>query len=347
MKEPQPTEIEAAEVEQLMAQAQQGRLTAQEQQRLVPLLKTLLWLQQTLLTTRISLTKLKRLLFGKRTEKRQRPAKGPNTDSDDGASGSGGTADTGTPSENQGMASSPPTSTHSSKDDQSSNGGHGRRAAADYDGAEWIVCPVVEHQPGAACPLCAKGRLYDFRSLVRLRFTGQPLAQVTGYELGQLRCNTCGALWVASMPPEAPPETYDISLKVNLAVAHYQLGLPFKRIEAFQALECPILLTEQYPKGLGPTVPELAGLLAEANRGILYVDEVNLLDDHLVDLALGRAAADGEADRPHRLADRHLHRLEHGGEIDPLGIRHGADPVFGANQYRVDQAPLRRLDGTQ
>ncbi|MCP5022736.1 MAG: transposase, partial [bacterium] len=72
--------------------------------------------------------------------------------------------------------------------------------------------------------------------MVRLRFTGQPLALVTRFELERLRCATCGFISVAAMPPEASRETYDVSLKVNLALAHYHLGLPFKRIESFQEL---------------------------------------------------------------------------------------------------------------
>jgi hypothetical protein len=63
MKEPRPIEIEEAEVEQLVEKAQQGTLDAAEQKRLVPLLKTLVWLERTLLETRISLSKLKRILF--------------------------------------------------------------------------------------------------------------------------------------------------------------------------------------------------------------------------------------------------------------------------------------------
>jgi hypothetical protein len=71
---------------------------------------------------------------------------------------------------------------------------------------------------------------------MRLRFAGQPLAKVTHYELEQLRCGTCGELFPAQLPPEAGDETYHVSLKVNLAVAHYHLGLPFKRIESFQQM---------------------------------------------------------------------------------------------------------------
>jgi len=71
MSDPQPIEIEAAEVERLIDQAQQGLLEATDQKHIVPLLQTLVWLQRTLLETRISLAKLRKILFGKRPRSRR------------------------------------------------------------------------------------------------------------------------------------------------------------------------------------------------------------------------------------------------------------------------------------
>lgn len=36
-----------------------------------------------------------------------------------------------------------------------------------------------------------------------------------------------------------------------------------KLITGFQVLGAPIIVTEQYPKGLGPTIPEIAGLFSD------------------------------------------------------------------------------------
>jgi hypothetical protein len=240
MKDPKPIEIEEAEVEQLIGKAEQGSLSAAEQRRLVPLLKSLLWLQATLLSTRISLSKLKRILFGKKTEKRQRKPKDPDSGEDDGGNESGGH-----PGSGSGQAPAPGNgdgpsakSSHGPPNDSDTGKprGHGRRAAADYPGAETVLCPHPMHQAGERCPHCGRGRFYRLAPLVRLRFSGQPLALVTRYELERLRCNSCGAVSVASMPAQAGRETYDVTLKVNLALAHYHLGLPFKRLESFQNL---------------------------------------------------------------------------------------------------------------
>jgi hypothetical protein len=140
------------------------------------------------------------------------------------------------------------------------------------------LCTHDQHQAGDDCPACARGRLYPSRALVRLRFTGQPLANVTHYELEQLRCGACGALFVAHMPPEAGQETYDLSLKVNLAVAHYHLGLPLKRIESFQQLVGMPLpdatqwdLLEQVADGTYPIYEYLKQIAA--NQPLVYQDD--------------------------------------------------------------------------
>jgi transposase len=255
MKAPKPIEIEEAEVERLIEQAREGKLDTAAQKRIVALLRTLLWLQHSLFETRISLAKLKKILFGKRTEKPTRKPPQP----PDGSAGSGGDCRgksdppsdaefpaVGAGDARDGRQSDTETDAQTGSGEQTGVGndaqkpppqpGHGRLGAADYPGAERRFCPHGELAAGDRCRACARGRLYPSRPLVRLRFTGQPLANVTHYELEQLRCGACGVLFVAHMPPAVGQQTYDLSLKVNLAVAHYHLGLPFKRIESFQQL---------------------------------------------------------------------------------------------------------------
>ena len=54
----------------------------------------------------------------------------------------------------------------------------------------------------------------------------------------------------------------DVQERINAVMAD-QGHVPRLSVlyRAFRALGLPVLVTEQYPKGLGPTIPELAGLL--------------------------------------------------------------------------------------
>ena len=223
------------------------------------------------------------MLFGEKTEKRPRKPKEPDTQDDGGEKGSSDTSDADSASNDPPTGTAPsasktPPAAQAGESGPAKACGHGRRAAADYHGAETIFCPHDQFQAGHQCPQCKRSRLYSLPSLVRLRFTGQPLALVTRFELERLRCGTCGFITVAAMPPEASRETYDVSLKVNLALAHYHLGLPFKRIESFQdMLGMPLPdatqweLVEQVADSTYPIYEYLKQL--GANQPLVYQDD--------------------------------------------------------------------------
>jgi magnesium chelatase subunit I len=103
---------------------------------------------------------------------------------------------------------------------------------------------------------------------------------------------------VANDPFSSDPNDPDLmSDEVRQQVAQgIQLPVSTKKV---QMVDLPLGATEDrvcgtidIEKALSEGVKAFEpGLLAKANRGILYVDEVNLLDDHLVDVLLDSAAS--------------------------------------------------------
>jgi transposase len=113
--------------------------------------------------------------------------------------------------------------------------GHGRNGAEDYPGAERRFIPHATLQAGCPCPLCQKGRLYDLKKPAPvIRIVAQPIFPATIYELMQLRCSRCLAVFTAQLPPEAGTSKYSEAVPATLAVLCYGSGMPLYRIEKLQ-----------------------------------------------------------------------------------------------------------------
>ncbi len=106
-------------------------------------------------------------------------------------------------------------------------------------------------------------------------------------------CETCVAARAAS--GRAPPTDL-----VRVPVVDLPLGATEDRVVG--ALDLELALT-QGVKAFEP------GLLARANRGFLYIDEVNLLEDHLVDLLIDVAASGENVVEREGLSVRHPARF--------------------------------------
>jgi magnesium chelatase subunit I len=94
-------------------------------------------------------------------------------------------------------------------------------------------------------------------------------------------------------------------------------GLLKKRLMAVPVVDMPLGITEDRVVGALDLERALSqgvkafepGLLARANRGFLYIDEVNLLEDHLVDLLIDVAASGENLVEREGLSVRHPSRF--------------------------------------
>ena len=114
--------------------------------------------------------------------------------------------------------------------------GQGRHGAAAYAGAERVACRHEELREGEVCPVCGQGRLYAVPPGVELRIDGNALLSAIRYELEKLRCSACGMVFTAALPAEAGEDKYSSRARAVLAVGRYYLGLPFYRLQGYQAM---------------------------------------------------------------------------------------------------------------
>jgi transposase len=227
MKRPEEVELSREEGEALLARLEANTLTAEDRQVLGKVLTFYFWLLFALREAKLSLKRLKALVFGEKPK----PPKPPPSDGPP----SGGSVNGSKPSSStsEGVSATPLSSPPKKKPPPP---GHGRHGADVYRGAQTVECRHEELAVGERCPTCGRGSLYRLPPGVEMRLDGNALLSAVRYELEKLRCSACGQIFTASVPAAAGTEKYTARARAVLALARYYLGLPWHRLEGFQAL---------------------------------------------------------------------------------------------------------------
>ena len=199
-----------------------GTLSASDTRLISRLLRLLLKLINLVEQKNSSISRLKRLLFGPGSDTRPAAASTPEEKKQDSAA---------VPTPSSSSTQESPDSTVPPK-----RKGHGRLAAAAYTGARVMQCTDPALKIGDPCPdKCCTGHLYDTHApAILIRLTGQPLVGATRFEQEVLRCSACQTRFTAPLPEGVPPEKYDATADVAIALAKYQAGLPFHRLARVQ-----------------------------------------------------------------------------------------------------------------
>jgi hypothetical protein len=72
---------------------------------------------------------------------------------------------------------------------------------------------------------------------VEVRIDGHGLLSAMRYELHKLRCSACGQIFTAPLPCQAGEEKFSARARAVLVVCRYYLGLPFYRLQNYQAMQ--------------------------------------------------------------------------------------------------------------
>jgi transposase len=226
-KQPEDVRLSREEGEARIERIERNALSAEDRRLLVKLVTFYFWLLFALREAKLSLKRLRALVFGEKPKKPTPPS-------------SGGTPSGGSASGSKGSTGAAPGVSAASGSELSAEKprppGHGRHGADVYRAVTRVECRHEELAEGERCPACGRGRLYRLPPGVEMRLDGNALLSAVRYELEKLRCSACGQIFTASVPAAAGREKYSARARAVLALARYYLGLPWYRLEGFQAL---------------------------------------------------------------------------------------------------------------
>ena len=178
--------------------------------------------------------------------------------------------------------------------------GHGRNGADAYTAAEKIAVPHPSLQPGDLCLKCETGTIYDTkRPGVVVRLVGQAPVSAKVYYLQKLRCNLCGTVFTADLPPGTGDAKCDATVGSMIALLRYGTGMPLNRNETLQeGLGVPLPASTQWDivaDQAERAEPVFEELLRQAAQGdVLYNDDTTIKILALMDRQAGTEdAADG------------------------------------------------------
>jgi transposase len=243
MSRPETITLSAAAGEAIIERLSVDAPSRLDCERLIQVLRWYFWLAAAVQEAKLSLKKLRTVLCG--------PGPKPPTLCEPEASsvsasshGDGEVVGDGSARDEEGgqstEAGSKPESGAAAAETSKPQGGHrpgtGRLGADAYQGAERVECRHEALAVGQRCPVCGQGTLYALPPGVEMRIDGHALLSAIRYELAKLRCSACGQIFTAGLPDGAGEAKYSPQARAVLVVGRYVLGLPFYRIEAYQAM---------------------------------------------------------------------------------------------------------------
>ena len=265
---PEKVDLTYDQIQELKTSVHDSNLKDEDKTLLVGLIDFNSWLQQQLLEKKISINRLKTIIFGEPQCKAKRIKSVPGTNT------SKIQSKTDSSNDENGI-------NKKEQDSASSKTNHGRLSYQHYLNHEKITIKHELLKAGDLCPTECGGRLWNATPGTVIKISGQGFAKATLYQIEKLRCSLCGYYVASSLPSSASEDKYDYAFKAQLCLMKYFLGMPLYRIEGYQKmLGIPLPsstqwdLIEQVANDIYPVFYHLEYLAAQGH--LTHLDDTNV-----------------------------------------------------------------------